>query len=67
MKYPVLFIAVLLIMAALIAGCTQQAASQQNTYGLRDTGCHQGWCHCIADRPCKQCRYQHVAVGPGCC
>ena len=28
MKYPVLFIAVLLIMAALIAGCTQQAATQ---------------------------------------
>jgi branched-chain amino acid transport system substrate-binding protein len=31
MKYPVLFIAVLLVMAALIAGCTQQAASQQTT------------------------------------
>jgi branched-chain amino acid transport system substrate-binding protein len=31
MKYPVLFIAALLIMAALIAGCTQQAASQQTT------------------------------------
>jgi branched-chain amino acid transport system substrate-binding protein len=29
MKYPVLIIAVLLIMAALIAGCTQQAATQQ--------------------------------------
>jgi branched-chain amino acid transport system substrate-binding protein len=31
MKYQVLFIAVLLIMAALIAGCTQQAATQQTT------------------------------------
>ena len=31
MKYQVLFIAVLLIMAALIAGCTQQAATQQQT------------------------------------
>jgi branched-chain amino acid transport system substrate-binding protein len=31
MKYPVLFIAVLLIMAALIAGCTQQASTQQQT------------------------------------
>ena len=31
MKYPVLFIAALLVMAALIAGCTQQAASQQTT------------------------------------
>jgi len=31
MKYQVLFIAVLLVMAALIAGCTQQAASQQTT------------------------------------
>jgi branched-chain amino acid transport system substrate-binding protein len=29
MKYKVLFIAVLLVMAALIAGCTQQATSQQ--------------------------------------
>jgi len=29
MEYSVLFIAVILIMAALIAGCTQQAASQQ--------------------------------------
>jgi branched-chain amino acid transport system substrate-binding protein len=31
MKYPVLFIAVLLVMAALIAGCTQPAATQQQT------------------------------------
>ena len=31
MKYHVLFIAVLLVMAALIAGCTQQAATQQQT------------------------------------
>ena len=31
MKYQVLFIAVLLVMAALIAGCTQQAATQQTT------------------------------------
>jgi len=31
MKNPVLFIAVLLIMAALISGCTQQAATQQQT------------------------------------
>lgn len=31
MKYTVLFIAALLVLAALIAGCTQQAASQQTT------------------------------------
>ena len=31
MKYQVLFIAVLLVMAALIAGCTQPAATQQTT------------------------------------
>ena len=31
MKYQVLFIAVLLVMAALFAGCTQQAATQQQT------------------------------------
>ena len=31
MKYTVLIIAVILIMAALIAGCTQQAATQQQT------------------------------------
>jgi branched-chain amino acid transport system substrate-binding protein len=31
MKYQILFIAVLLVMAALIAGCTQQAAQQQST------------------------------------
>lgn len=31
MKYHVLFITVLLVMAALIAGCTQQAAPQQQT------------------------------------
>ena len=31
MKYQVLFIAVLLILAALIAGCTQQAATSQPT------------------------------------
>ena len=31
MKYQVLFIAVLVLMAALIAGCTQQAATQQTT------------------------------------
>jgi len=31
MKYPVLFIAALLITAALIAGCTQQAAPQKQT------------------------------------
>ena len=37
MKYPVLFIAALLIMAALIAGCTQQAASQQNTTASQGT------------------------------
>jgi branched-chain amino acid transport system substrate-binding protein len=33
MKYQVLLIAVLLVMAALIAGCTQQAAPQQTTSG----------------------------------
>jgi len=31
MKYQVLFIAVLLVIAALIAGCTQQAGTQQQT------------------------------------
>ena len=33
MKYQVLLIAILLVMAALIAGCTQQAAPQQTTSG----------------------------------
>lgn len=33
MKYPVLFIAALVIVAVLIAGCTQPAASQQTTSG----------------------------------
>jgi branched-chain amino acid transport system substrate-binding protein len=37
MKYPVLFIAALLIMAALIAGCTQQSASQQPTSASNGT------------------------------
>ena len=64
MKYQVLFIAVLLIMAALIAGCTQQAGyTATDNVGI--AGRNQGRCHRIADRPGEQCRHQHVAVGTG--